>query len=57
MTTNSDDGIESYDRYYPVFEAMEEAGMILNLHGEVPSDHTSVSIVDKRVYKAGIDFV
>ncbi|TPX34552.1 dihydroorotase [Synchytrium microbalum] len=38
VTTNSDSGIESYTTYYPVFQVMEEVGMILNLHGEVPSD-------------------
>ncbi|EXX69891.1 uncharacterized protein OCT59_005439 [Rhizophagus irregularis] len=38
VTTNSDSGIESYKVYYPVFKAMEEVGMILNLHGEIPSD-------------------
>ena len=42
VTTNSDGGIESYETYYPVFAAMEEAGMVLNLHGEVPSDPSSV---------------
>jgi dihydroorotase len=39
VTTNSGSGIENYEVYYPVFKAMEEAGMVLNLHGEVPSDH------------------
>ncbi|KAK9729525.1 dihydroorotase [Basidiobolus ranarum] len=38
VTTNSDSGIESYTAYYPVFKAMEEEGLVLNLHGEVPSD-------------------
>ncbi|PFH52654.1 hypothetical protein AMATHDRAFT_139700 [Amanita thiersii Skay4041] len=38
VTTNSDGGIESYEMYYPIFEAMEEVGMVLNLHGEIPSD-------------------
>ncbi|KAI9187863.1 dihydroorotase [Blastocladiella emersonii ATCC 22665] len=37
VTTNSDGGVENYETYYPVFAAMEEAGMILNLHGECPS--------------------
>ncbi|OSD04293.1 Dihydroorotase [Trametes coccinea BRFM310] len=37
VTTNSEGGIESYEAYYPVFAAMEEEGMVLNLHGEVPS--------------------
>lgn len=45
MTTNSGSGIENYDVYYPVFKAMEEEGMVLNLHGEVPSDHEKVSII------------
>jgi len=38
VTTNSDGGIESYEAYYPVFEAMEQEDMVLNLHGEIPSD-------------------
>lgn len=38
VTTNSDSGIESYELYYPVFEAMQKVGMVLNLHGEIPSD-------------------
>ncbi|CDZ96534.1 dihydroorotase [Phaffia rhodozyma] len=39
VTTNSDGGIEDYESYYDVFGAMEQVGMVLNLHGEVPSDH------------------
>jgi dihydroorotase len=42
VTTNSDSGIESYTVYYPIFEAMQSVGMVLNLHGEIPSDPTSV---------------
>jgi len=45
VTTNSDGGIESYDIYYPVFEAMEQEGLVLNLHGEVPSDPKSNTCV------------
>ncbi|KAJ3254677.1 hypothetical protein HK103_007016 [Boothiomyces macroporosus] len=41
VTTNSEGGIESYTVYYPIFEAMEKTGMVLNLHGEIPSDATS----------------
>ena len=37
VTTNSEGGIESYEAYYPVFAAMQEGDMVLNLHGEVPS--------------------
>ncbi|PFH33077.1 dihydroorotase [Besnoitia besnoiti] len=36
VTTNSDKGVESYEQYYPLFEAMEELGLTLHLHGEVP---------------------
>lgn len=43
VTTNSDGGIESYEVYYPVFAEMEKCDLVLNLHGEIPSDSTSVS--------------
>jgi dihydroorotase len=43
VTTNSAGGIEDYSVYYPVFKAMEEANMVLNLHGEVPSDASKVT--------------
>lgn len=42
VTTNSDGGIESYEAYYPVFEAMQEADMVLNLHGEIHSNAAAV---------------
>ncbi|CAD7941866.1 unnamed protein product [Amoebophrya sp. A120] len=38
VTTNSDAGVESYEQYYPVFRKMEELGMVLHLHGEVPNE-------------------
>lgn len=38
VTTNSDSGIESYEVYYEQFAAMERLGLVLNLHGEIPSD-------------------
>jgi dihydroorotase len=40
VTTNSDEGIESYDKYDELFRAMEVHGIVLNLHGEIPSDHS-----------------
>lgn len=36
VTTNSDAGVVSYEPFYPVFKAMEEEDMVLNLHGEKP---------------------
>jgi dihydroorotase len=36
-TTNSEDGSSSFKSLYRVFEAMEEEGMLLLMHGEVPS--------------------
>ncbi|MEW6747424.1 MAG: dihydroorotase [Planctomycetota bacterium] len=38
VTTHSDSGIEDLARYDSVFAAMEEVGLVLELHGEVPSD-------------------
>ena len=37
VTTNSGSGVVDYESFYPVFEAMEREGLVLNLHGEVPS--------------------
>lgn len=37
VTTNSEAGVLDYQSYYPVFEAMQEHDLVLNLHGEVPS--------------------
>lgn len=37
VTTNSQDGVLDIEQYYPVFEAMEAHGLILNLHGEMIS--------------------
>jgi len=34
LTTNSESGVEGYEPFYPIFAAMEEEGLILNLHGE-----------------------
>lgn len=42
VTTNSEGGIESYETYYPIFEEMERQDMVLNLHGEVPSNEEQV---------------
>ena len=34
-TTNSDAGVRDVKKIYPVFEAMQEAGLVLCIHGEV----------------------
>ncbi|ODQ77378.1 hypothetical protein BABINDRAFT_172904 [Babjeviella inositovora NRRL Y-12698] len=41
VTTNSAAGVDPNDfsAFYPVFKAMEECNLILNLHGEKPSTH------------------
>ncbi|EAQ85775.1 hypothetical protein CHGG_07028 [Chaetomium globosum CBS 148.51] len=36
-TTNSQWGVVSFDPFHDVLKAMEEEGVVLNLHGEVPS--------------------
>lgn len=50
VTTGSEGGIESYEVYYPVFEEMERQNMVLNLHGEIPSDPEKVSCAAARSY-------
>lgn len=40
VTTNSASGVLSYEMFYPVFAAMAESNLVLNLHGEVPPSHS-----------------
>jgi len=40
VTTNSQGGIANYENYYPIFAEMERLNLVLNLHGEMPSDHS-----------------
>ncbi|KAK6530305.1 hypothetical protein TWF694_003666 [Orbilia ellipsospora] len=37
LTTNSDSGVLSYEQFYPVFQAMSDYDIVLNIHGECPS--------------------
>ncbi|RMZ88733.1 hypothetical protein DV736_g4049, partial [Chaetothyriales sp. CBS 134916] len=51
VTTGSDGGVKGvdYSPYYPVFAAMEEAGLVLNLHGECPfSDHEDNQVAEEE---------
>jgi dihydroorotase len=36
VTTNSEDGVKDLSQLYPVYTAMEQEGLVLCLHGEVP---------------------
>ncbi len=56
MTTNSDGGIESYEAYYPAFEAMQDVGLVLNLHGEIPSDPKTVTVL-RALGVPGFDYI
>ena len=37
VTTNSQDGVLEIESYFPIFKAMQEHGLVLNLHGEMMS--------------------
>ena len=50
-TTNSDAAVKGIKSLYPVFEAMQEVGMLLLIHGEVTEHH--IDIFDRE--KAFID--
>ena len=41
-TTNSDSGVTDAKNIYPVFEAMQEVGMLLLVHGEVTHNHIDI---------------
>jgi dihydroorotase len=45
-TTNSDSGVTSIDRVYPVLAAMEKHGMVLSLHGEVTA--ADIDVFDRE---------
>lgn len=45
-TTNSDSGVTNAKNIYPVFEAMEKAGMLLLIHGEVTTH--DIDIFDRE---------
>ncbi|KAH6647690.1 hypothetical protein BKA67DRAFT_524142 [Truncatella angustata] len=46
VTTNSSSGVISYEPFFPVFKTMEEEGLVLNLHGEVPSDRKDITVMN-----------
>lgn len=52
-TTNSENGVTSIDKVYPILEAMADVGMPLLLHGEVTD--ASIDIFDRE--KAFIDTI
>jgi dihydroorotase len=41
-TTNSDSGVTAIEKTYPALEAMEETGMVLQVHGEVTDPDVDV---------------
>ena len=41
VTTGSESGVTSIERFFPVFKAIEKYDLVLNLHGEVPGDRDS----------------
>lgn len=45
-TTNSDAGVTSIEKVYPVLECMEELGVVLCVHGEVT--HGDVDVFDRE---------
>lgn len=46
VTTHSDQGVMSYEEFYPVFEEMEKQDLILNIHGELPSSaHEDITVL------------
>ena len=51
VTTNSDAGVVDYASFYPVFAAMEEHDLVLNLHGECPSNSTTSLLNDAETFQ------
>lgn len=57
VTTNSESGVDTNDfsEFYPIFKAMDEEGLILNLHGE--KQNVSGGIEDIHVLNAEESFL
>jgi dihydroorotase len=49
VTTNSSSGVLDYESFYPVFAAMEEEGLVLNLHGELPPSQSPSSAPEDQI--------
>ena len=49
VTTNSSSGVVDYESFYPVFAAMEEVDMVLNLHGEAPPSSSTTTDPTKQI--------
>lgn len=47
VTTNSDNGVSDIESLFPVFEAMQDCGMILCLHGEDPDP--KIDDIDREI--------
>ncbi len=41
-TTNSDSGVTSINKLYPIFEVMQQTGMLLLIHGEVTTHEVDI---------------
>ncbi|RMZ84214.1 hypothetical protein DV738_g476, partial [Chaetothyriales sp. CBS 135597] len=48
VTTGSDGGVKGvdYSPYYPVFAAMQDAGLVLNLHGESDDGNAVIDVLN-----------
>ena len=59
VTTNSEDGFGLDDfesgKAYAVFKEMQDVGMILSIHGEVPGEN--ISPLDREKFFIGLDFL
>lgn len=60
-TTNSDAAVKGINSLYPVFEAMQEVGMLLLIHGEVTDNHVDIfdrekAFIDQHLSKIVSDF-
>jgi len=46
-TTNSHNGVSDWEKLYPVFEKMQDLGMPLLVHGEIPDEHHDIFDLEK----------
>ncbi|KAI9717306.1 MAG: hypothetical protein M1812_004833 [Candelaria pacifica] len=50
VTTHSSSGVVAYEPFFPVFAEMERQDLILNLHGETPSNPTTTILTAEETF-------
>ncbi|KAL2891918.1 putative dihydroorotase [Ceratocystis lukuohia] len=57
VTTNSDSGVTDLSLFFPVFAAMQDVDMVLNIHGESPQQPEGSSLTLEEAFLPTLDTI